>query len=258
MTAPNSTMQPLLKPLAMLGRSLLFFVQILGSSKLGLRQLRAILDQLYFIGARSLVIIMICGFFVGMVLTLQSYVELSKFGATDSVGAVLALSLFRELGPVLTALLFSGRAGTSIAAEIGLMKATEQLSAMELMAIDPVQRVVVPRFIAGVISLPLLAILFNLLALAGGATYALYIMGIDSGVFWGNMVASVEFQSDFMMSFWKSVAFGVITSFIAVFSGYFTTPTGDGIGRATTQTVVVSAVAVLIVDFLITALMTWN
>jgi len=258
MSKSNSNMDAITKPLATLGRSVLFFAQILGSFRPDIKQLRAILGQVYFIGARSLVIIMISGFFVGMVLTLQSYVELSKFGATDSVGAVLALSLFRELGPVLTALLFSGRAGTSIAAEIGLMKATEQLSAMELMAIDPVKRVVVPRFIAGVISLPLLSMLFNLLAVAGGAAYAIYIMGIDSGIFWGNMIASVEFQSDFMMSFWKSLAFGIIASFIAVFSGYFTTPTGDGIGRATTQTVVVSAVAVLIVDFLITALMTWT
>jgi len=258
MANQNTNLTPITAALAVLGRSVLFFIQILRSFRPSLRQFQAIMSQVYFIGARSLVIIMISGFFVGMVLTLQSYVELSKFGATDSVGAVLALSLFRELGPVLTALLFSGRAGTSIAAEIGLMKATEQLSAMELMAIDPVRRVIVPRFVAGFLSLPLLAMLFNLLALAGGAAYAIYVMGVDSGIFWGNMISSVEFQNDFMLGFWKSVAFGAISTYIAVFSGYFTTPTGDGIGRATTQTVVVSAVVVLMVDFLITALMTWS
>ncbi len=258
MPAKKTKLITLRKPVQIVGRGILFFIQVLTSFRPSLKQLKAILSQVYFIGTRSLVIIMVCGFFVGMVLTLQSYLELSKFGATDSVGTVLALSLFRELGPVLTALLFSGRAGTSIAAEIGLMKATEQLSAMELMAIDPVQRVVVPRFFAGVICVPLLTALFNLTAIAGGVAYAVYIMGVDSGIFWSNMLSSVEFQRDFMMSFWKSLVFGIVATFIAVFSGYFTTPTGDGIGRATTQTVVVTAVLVLIFDFIITALMSWT
>ena len=257
MQAVISMMHPLfVTPVRRFGRGFVFLLRLLARIRLGMRQTRATLVQVHHIGNRSLVLIMISGFFVGMVLTLQGYRELAQFGATDAVGALLGLSLFRELGPVLAALLFAGRAGTSITAEIGLMKATDQLMAMDLMAIDPLTRVVLPRFAAGFLSLPVLTALFNVMGLIGGSFYAVDIMGIDSGIFWGNMQAHIDLFSDFMVGVYKSIMFGLLVSLTAVFTGYYAVPTGSGVGRATTQTVVVSAVLVLMFDFILTSLIT--
>jgi phospholipid/cholesterol/gamma-HCH transport system permease protein len=243
-------------PLRRFGRGFLFLLRLLVRIRPTVMQIRSTLVQIHSIGTRSLVLIMVSGFFVGMVLALQGYRELAQFGATDAVGAILGLSLFRELGPVLTALLFAGRAGTSITAEIGLMKATDQLMAMDLMAIDPMTRVVLPRFAAGFLSLPALTAIFNMMGLIGGSFYAVNIMGIDSGIFWGNMQAHVDLFGDFMVGVYKSVMFGLLVSLTAVYTGYFAVPTGSGVGRATTQTVVVSAVMVLVFDFILTSLIT--
>jgi len=240
-------------PLRNLGDGGVFMGQVVLSVHPGRRLLAAVMRQLYFIGTRSLVIIMTCGFFVGMVLALQGYRTLSTFGATNAVGTMLGLALYRELSPVLTALLFAGRAGTSVAAEIGLMKATDQITAMELMAVDPMERVVAPRFIAGVIAMPLLTILFEAMALLGGMIFAVWVMGVDSGIFWGNMQQNVDFYSDLVIGLYKSTIFGVIGSLIAVHAGFRATPTGEGIGSATTQTVVASAILVLMFDFILSS-----
>ena len=255
MQAVISFMEPLfVTPIRRFGRGLVFFIRLMGRMRLSRRQVRATLVQIHSIGTRSLVLIMVSGFFVGMVLALQGYRELAQFGATDAVGAILGLSLFRELGPVLTALLFAGRAGTSITAEIGLMKATDQLMAMDLMAIDPLTRVVMPRFLAGVLSLPVLTAVFNMMGLIGGAFYAVNIMGVDGGIFWGNMQAHIDLYGDFMVGVYKSIMFGLLVSLTAVYTGYYAVPTGSGVGRATTQTVVVSAVLMLVFDFIMTSL----
>ena len=195
------------------------------------QQILSVLQQVYLIGARSLVIIIICGFFVGMVLSLQAINALEQFGASDQVSLLVGKSLFRELGPVLTALLFAGRAGTSVTAEIGLMKATNQLEAMELMAIDPVQRIALPRFAAGA-------------------------MGLDAGIFWSKLQTGVYFQKDFVGGMWKSLVFGGTVSLIAVYFGYSAKPTGAGVGTATTNTVVLSSVLILIFDFIMTSFLT--
>jgi phospholipid/cholesterol/gamma-HCH transport system permease protein len=215
--------------------------------------LQAVLQQTYLIGARSLVIIMICGFFVGMVLSLQAINALEQFGASDQVSLLVGKSLFRELGPVLTALLFAGRAGTAITAEIGLMRATSQIDAMELMAIDPIQRVALPRFLAGLISMPLLTAMFNALAIMGSVMFAVGVMGLDAGIFWSKLQTGVYFSKDFMGGVWKSIAFGGIVSLVAVYFGYTAKPTGAGVGTATTNTVVISSVLVLIFDFILTS-----
>jgi phospholipid/cholesterol/gamma-HCH transport system permease protein len=255
MQAVSTIFGPLfVTPIRRFGRGFIFLIRLMGRIRISWRQIRATLVQVHSIGTRSLVLIMVSGFFVGMVLALQGYRELAQFGATDAVGAILGLSLFRELGPVLTALLFAGRAGTAITAEIGLMKATDQLMAMDLMAIDPLTRVVMPRFTAGCLSLPALTAVFNMMGLIGGSFYAVNIMGIDSGIFWGNMQAHVDLFSDFMVGVYKSIMFGLLVSLSAVYTGYYAVPTGSGVGRATTQTVVVSAVLVLVFDFILTSL----
>lgn len=232
---------------------MMFLVRMLGGIRLRLDLLQSTLQQTYLIGARSLVIIMICGFFVGMVLSLQAINALEQFGASDQVSLLVGKSLFRELGPVLTALLFAGRAGTSITAEIGLMRATNQIDAMELMAIDPVQRVALPRFLAGLISVPLLTAMFNALAIMGSVVFAVGVMGLDGGIFWSKLQTGVYFGKDFMGGIWKSLAFGGIISLIAVFFGYTSKPTGAGVGTATTNTVVLSSVLILIFDFILTS-----
>jgi phospholipid/cholesterol/gamma-HCH transport system permease protein len=196
---------------------------------------------------------MICGFFVGMVLALQAINALQQFGASDQVSLLVGKSLFRELGPVLTALLFAGRAGTSIAAEIGLMKATSQIDAMELMAINPVHRIALPRFLAGLISVPLLTAMFNALAILGAVVFSIGVMGLDAGIFWTKLQTSVYFGQDFMGGFWKSVVFGGLVSLVAVWYGYSARPTGAGVGTATTNTVVVSSVLILVFDFIMTS-----
>ena len=243
----------LLAPIAETGHCGIFLVRMVGSIRLERELLMSTLQQTYLIGARSLVIIMICGFFVGMVLSLQSINALQQFGASDQVSLLVGKSLFRELGPVLTALLFAGRAGTSVAAEIGLMKATSQIDAMQLMAIDPVKRIALPRFLAGVISLPLLTAMFNAFAILGALMFSIGVMGLDPGIFWSKLHTGIYFIQDFMGGVWKSIVFGGLVSLIAVYFGYHAKPTGEGVGTATTRTVVMSSVLVLIFDFIMTS-----
>jgi phospholipid/cholesterol/gamma-HCH transport system permease protein len=243
----------LLSPIAETGHCGIFLVRMIGSIRLELGLLTSTLQQTYLIGARSLVIIMICGFFVGMVLSLQSINALQQFGASDQVSLLVGKSLFRELGPVLTALLFAGRAGTSIAAEIGLMKATSQIEAMQLMAIDPVQRIALPRFLAGLLSLPLLTAMFNAFAILGAVMFSIGVMGLDPGIFWSKLQTGIYFGKDFMGGVWKSIVFGGLVSLVAVYFGYYAKPTGEGVGTATTRTVVLSSVLVLVFDFIMTS-----
>jgi phospholipid/cholesterol/gamma-HCH transport system permease protein len=253
MTNGNSLLLRMSAPIQSAGQCMLFLLRMLAGIRLRLDLLQSTLQQTYLIGARSLVIIMICGFFVGMVLSLQAINALEQFGASDQVSLLVGKSLFRELGPVLTALLFAGRAGTSITAEIGLMRATSQIDAMELMAIDPVQRVALPRFLAGLVSVPLLTAMFNALAILGSVVFAVGVMGLDGGIFWSKLQTGVYFGKDFMGGVWKSVVFGGIVSLVAVFFGYTAKPTGAGVGTATTNTVVLSSVLILIFDFIMTS-----
>ncbi len=249
----NAQLLKLASPIQAAGQCLLFLFRMLAGIRLNFELLRSTLQQTYLIGARSLVIIMICGFFVGMVLSLQAINALEQFGASDQVSLLVGKSLFRELGPVLTALLFAGRAGTSVTAEIGLMRATSQIDAMELMAIDPVQRVALPRFLAGLLSVPLLTAMFNALAILGSVVFAVGVMGLDGGIFWSKLQTGVYFGKDFMGGVWKSLVFGGIVSLVAVFFGYTSKPTGAGVGTATTNTVVLSSVLILIFDFIMTS-----
>lgn len=238
-----------------LGRGSVFLLQILrGTPGLVLR-LRLLLTQMYSVGVLSVLIILVSGLFVGMVLGLQGYNTLVDFGAEESLGVVVALSLVRELGPVVTALLFAGRAGSALTAEIGLMKATEQLSGMEMMAVDPLRRVVVPRFMAGFLSMPLLAAIFSAVGVYGGYFVGVGLLGVDSGSFWSQMQANVDLHEDILNGFIKSVVFGFVATWIAVFEGYDAVPTAEGVSRATTRTVVHTALAVLGLDFVLTALM---
>jgi phospholipid/cholesterol/gamma-HCH transport system permease protein len=231
----------------------LFFLRLLvATPSIFIRRFGLVVKQVYNAGALSLVIIMVCGFFVGAVLGLQGYTILSKFNAEDSIGTFAAFSLVKELGPVITALLFAGRAGTALASEIGLMKATDQLSAMEMMAINPLRRVLVPRFIGGVISMPLLAAIFSIVGLFGAHLVGVSLLGVDAGAFWQQMAATLE-VSDINEGIIKSFVFGVVASLLAVWEGYNAIPTAEGVGRATTRTVVITAIAVLILDFMITA-----
>ncbi|HTI95593.1 MAG TPA: lipid asymmetry maintenance ABC transporter permease subunit MlaE [Rudaea sp.] len=239
--------------LAQVGACGIFLIRILRALPLSLRYLRETVRQVFFVGAMSLTIIMICGLFVGMVLGLQLYHTLSIFGGTAALGTVVALSLYRELGPVVTALLFAGRAGTSITAEIGLMRATDQLDAMEMMAVDPLAYVVAPRFLAGVIAMPLLACVFNALGICGAYLVGVNWLGLDSGTFWSNMTSSVDVWTDVMNGVWKSAVFGAVCTLIATFQGYTTPPTSEGVAYATTRTVVFSSIATLAIDFVMTA-----
>ena len=243
-------------PVVQAGQCLLFLFRMLAGLRPQAEQILSVLQQTYLIGARSLVIIMICGFFVGMVLSLQAINALEQFGASDQVSLLVGKSLFRELGPVLTALLFAGRAGTSVTAEIGLMKATNQIEAMELMAIDPVQRIALPRFVAGLISVPLLTAMFNALAILGSVVFAIGVIGLDAGVYWSKLQTGVYFGKDFLGGVYKSIVFGGLVSLIAVYFGYSARPTGAGVGTATTNTVVLSSVLILIFDFIMTSYMT--
>jgi phospholipid/cholesterol/gamma-HCH transport system permease protein len=249
------TSSRLLAPMLELGRIGLFLVQAVAHMRLTRLQFTETLRQVYFAGVRSLVIIVIGGFFVGLVLTLQTYDTLARFGASDAASTVLALSLFRELGPVLTTLLFAGRAGTSITAEIGLMRATEQLDALDLMAIDPLERIVQPRLIAGMIAVPALVLIFNICAILGGLVYAVFLMGADPVAFWGNMQSAVELWRDFGHGMLKAVAFGFLASWLAVYYGWTSKPTSEGVALATTQTVIATAISVLVLDFVLSAFM---
>ncbi len=233
----------------------LFFLRLLRHSpSIFVKRFGLVVKQVYNTGALSLVIIMVCGFFIGGVLGLQGYSNLARFNAEDSVGTFAAFALVKELGPVITALLFAGRAGTALASEIGLMKATDQLSAMEMMAVSPIRRVLVPRFLGGVISMPLLAAVFSTIGLLGAHLVSVNLLGVDVGAFWQQMQQSLDI-SDINEGIIKSVVFGIIASLLAVWEGYNAVPTAEGVGRATTRTVVITAIAVLIFDFMITAFM---
>ncbi len=240
---------------ARLGREVLLFLQtILAFFPLLLRP-TLIIQQMFSIGVRSMLIIIVSGFFVGMVLGLQGYNTLVDFGAEESLGVVVALSLVRELGPVVTALLFAGRAGSALTAEIGLMKATEQLSGLEMMAVNPVDRVLAPRLLAGIISMPLLAAMFSAVGIFGGYLVGVDLLGVDEGSYWSQMQAKFDFDQDIVNGVIKSFVFGIVTTWIAVYEGYTCIPTSEGVSRATTRTVVYSALVVLGLDFLLTALM---
>ncbi len=242
----------LLESLNRLGDTVRFLLRILAQSPRALLRFQLITDQVYNTGALSLVIIMLSGLFVGMVLGLQGFELLQRFGSEEALGTAAAIGLVKELGPVVTALLFAGRAGTALASELGLMRATDQLSAMEMMAVDPVGRVVVPRFLGGVITMPLLAAIFSMIGIYGAQLVGVQFMHVDGGSFWSQMQSSVGLR-DINEGIVKSVVFGVACSLIAVYEGYHAAPTAEGVGAATTRTVVTSAVIVLFLDYLITA-----
>jgi len=245
-----------LNGVAQVGECGLFFLAIVAALPRSLRHFREICRQVWFVGAMSLVIVMTCGLFVGMVLALQLYYTLSIFGGTAALGTVVALSLFRELGPVVTALLVAGRAGTAVTAEIGLMRATDQLDAMSMMAVDPLAYVASPRFLAGVIAMPLLACVFNAMGIFGGHLVGVTWLGLDNGTFWGNMTSTVDLHKDILDGLYKSVVFGAGVSLIAVFQGYTAPPTSEGVAYSTTRTVVFSSIVILAFDFVMTAFMT--
>jgi phospholipid/cholesterol/gamma-HCH transport system permease protein len=238
-----------------LGFASRFFLAMILHSGTALRRLHLTIREIYFTGVLSLIIILVSGMFVGMVLALQGYETLQRFGSTEALGVLVALSLVRELGPVVAALLFASRAGSAITAEIGMMKATEQLSAMEMMAVDPIARVVAPRFWGGVISMPLLAALFSAMGVFGGYLVGVQLIGLDEGSFWSQMQASVDFRQDVVNGVIKSFVFGIIVSWVAVFEGYDAEPTAEGVSGATTRTVVTSSLAILAADFVLTAFM---
>ncbi len=238
-----------------LGRGHLLLLLILEGLHTLIPKFRLVIQQVYSVGVLSLLIILVSGAFVGMVLGLQGYNTLVDFGAEESLGVVVSLSLVRELGPVVTALLFAGRAGSALTAEIGLMKTTEQLSAMEMMAVDPIRRVLAPRFLAGFLSMPLLAAIFSAVGVLGGYFVGVGLLGVDEGAYWSQMQANVDLYDDIYNGVIKSLVFGVVVTWIAVFEGYDTIPTSEGVSRATTRTVVHASLAVLGLDFVLTALM---
>ena len=244
-----------LESLERLGRGHLLFIQILAGITGLLPRLGLLVAQIHSIGVRTVTIVVVSGLFVGMVLGLQGYYVLSQFAAEQSLGVMVAASLVRELGPVVTALLFAGRAGSALTAEIGLMKATEQLSGLEMMAVDPIHRILTPRFYAGFISMPLLAALFSAVGIIGGYFVSVGLLGVDEGAFWSQMQAKIDWSGDVVNGIIKSLVFGVICTWIALFQGYDTVPTSAGVSNSTTRTVVHSALAVLVLDFVLTALM---
>ncbi len=241
--------------LADLGYGARLFGRLLASLGTVLRRPGLVRDQIHFMGNYSLAIIAVSGTFVGFVMGLQYYYGLQRFGAADSVGMLISLSLVREFGPVITALLFAGRAGTSLTAEIGLMKAGEQLSAMEMMAVDPVQRILAPRFWGAVVAMPMLAAVFSAVGVIGGWVVGVVMIGIDSGAFWSQMQSGVDVWQDVGNGVLKSVVFGFAVSFIALLQGYVAQPTPEGVAHATTRTVVVASLTVLGLDFVLTAMM---
>jgi phospholipid/cholesterol/gamma-HCH transport system permease protein len=248
----SGSVNPLANVLAKAGRVGLFFVRVLGQCLPSLKHPRLLTAQVYNAGARSLIIIMLCGLFVGMVLALQGYDLLQRFGSESALGVAAALGLVRELGPVITALLFAGRAGTSLTSEIGLMRATDQLTAMEMMAVDPVRRVVAPRFLGGVIAVPLLTAIFDVIGIFGAQMIGVGLLRVESGSFWSQMQSAVSMR-DIREGLAKSVAFGIACSLVAVYEGFHAEPTAEGVGLATTRTVVISAVLTLVFDYLLTA-----
>ncbi len=254
------------RPLARLGHNFVngvwrvgsmarFLFIVLIASGTSFNRFRLVMREVYFTGVLSLVIIVVSGLFVGMVLGLQGFETLQKYGATESIGVLVALSLVRELGPVVSALLFASRAGSAITAEIGLMKATEQLTAMDMMAVSPMSRVIAPRFWAGVISMPMLAALFSAMGVFGGYLVGVVLIGVDNGAFWSQMQAAVDFRYDVLNGVVKSLVFGVAVTVIATFEGFDAPPTAEGVSGATTRTVVSSALTILALDFVLTAFM---
>lgn len=236
-----------------LGRTGAFLGRVLAVLPASLRRWRMHVRQTWFIGAMSLTIIMVSGLFVGLVLGLQYYQALNQFGASGALGTLTALSLYRELSPVVAALLFSGRAGTAITAEIGLMRSTQQIEAMEMMAVDPVRHVVAPRFVAAAVAMPLLCVVFSAMAIMGAHWSAVLWLGLDNGIYWSGMVGSVEFADDLLGGVFKAFVFGVLIGLIAAFQGFHAHPTGEGVAQATTRTVIHSAIAILAFDFVLTA-----
>lgn len=244
-----------LNSVARLGRANVFLMSVFAGLTGMVVRPGLLIKQLFSVGVQTLIIIVVAGLFVGMVMALQAYYALVDFGAEDSVSVMVVLSLLRELGPVITALLFAGRAGSALTAEIGLMKATEQLSGMEMMAVNPIERVIAPRFLAGIISMPLLAAIFSAVGVLGGYLVAVELLGLDSGAFWSQAQAKVELFEDLGNGMIKSLVFGFVVSWIAVFEGYDCIPTSEGLGQATTRTVVYGSLAILALDFVLTALM---
>jgi len=238
-----------------LGYAARFFAMTVMHSGTSFRRPRLIIRELYYSGVLSLIIILVSGLFVGMVLGFQGYQTLKTYGSESALGVLVALSLVRELGPVVSALLFASRAGSAMTAEIGLMKTTEQLSAMEMMAVDPIARVVAPRFWAGVISMPLLAALFSAMGVYGGYLIGVVLIGVDEGSFWSQMQSAVDFREDVVNGVIKSFVFGIAVTWIALFEGYDAPPTAEGVSGATTRTVVTSSLAILGLDFILTAFM---
>ena len=238
-----------------IGNAARFFFAIVAKCPAALLRFGLLRDQVHFVGNYSFVIIVVSGLFVGFVLGLQGYYTLQRYGSEQALGLLVALSLVRELGPVVTALLFAGRAGTSLTAEIGLMKAGEQLSAMEMMAVDPVARVIAPRFLAGVIAMPVLAALFSAVGITGGYIVGVQLIGVDEGAFWAQMQGGVDVWRDVGNGVIKSVVFGIAVTFIALRTGFEASPTPEGVSRATTRTVVAASLSVLALDFILTALM---
>ncbi|MDP3295380.1 MAG: lipid asymmetry maintenance ABC transporter permease subunit MlaE [Nevskia sp.] len=251
-----SFLTPAAEGLRGLGRASLFLLTILATIPGALLRPRLIVQQIYSVGNLSLIIIIISGSFIGMVLALQGYRTLVNFGAASSLGVLVALSIVRELGPVVTGLLFAGRAGTALAAEIGLMKATDQLAGMEMMAVDPIKRVIAPRFIAGLIAMPLLVSIFSMMAIgvAGGHAIGVELLGVDDGSYWSQINQAMH-GGDICDMLIKASVFGLAISWIAVYQGYHAAPTSEGVSRATTSTVVVSSLAILALDFVLTAFM---
>ena len=241
--------------LAQLGQAARLFARLVALSVPTLRRFGLVRDQIFFLGNYSLAIIAVSGLFVGFVLSLQGYYTLQRYGSAEALGLLVALSLVRELGPVVTALLFAGRAGTALTAEIGLMKAGEQLSAMEMMAVDPIRRILAPRFWGGLIAMPLLAAVFSAVGIMGGWMVGVLMIGIDAGSFWSQMQGGVDVWRDVGNGVVKSFVFGVTVTFVALYQGFESQPTPEGVSRATTRTVVVASLAVLGLDFLLTAWM---
>jgi phospholipid/cholesterol/gamma-HCH transport system permease protein len=238
--------------LSRIGAVALFLLQVLRASLPALLRPRLIAQQIYNSGARSLVIIMLCGLFVGMALGLQGYDLLARFGSESALGVAATLGLLKELGPVITALLFAGRAGTSLTSEIGLMRATDQLTAMQMMAVDPMRRVVAPRFLGAIIAMPLLASVFNVIGIFGAQFVGVSVMGVDAGTFWSQTQNAVELE-DVTQGLLKSVCFGAACGLMAVYEGFHAKPTAEGVGLATTRTVVTSSVLTLIINYMLTA-----
>lgn len=244
-----------LSKLSSLGRSSIMMFHVIFSVPRFRKHFPLLINEIYFVGVLSIIIILVSGLFIGMVLGLQGFNILKDFMATGSLGTLVALAIIRELGPVVSALLFAGRAGSALTAEIGQLKASEQISAMEMMAVDPLHRIIAPRFWAGVISLPVLSLLFCLVGIYGGKFVGVDWLGLDNGIYWSAMQGSVDFVDDLIPMFIKSLVFAVVCTWIALFNGYDCHPTSAGISAATTATVVQSSLAVLGLDFVLTALM---